>query len=196
MKIMCQLHADFFEVHWPLRLPGRGRPSTFPSRRPLAKDQRRRPGPRAALEQGRGCCGVPVQVGQQPPQFPLQEAPGGPAGHRQAVCTRGCQWVCKSVWPVCVWVLLCVRAPLCTQDSGCPPATRPAASVTHPLFRHPRSPRGSPCDSAPVGAGGPGGQKLVTGEAEGSGMRLLPPGPPTPSCQLPWWPGGHSVYPC
>ena len=81
--------------------PGRGRPSTLPSR-PPTQGPEEAPQTPVALEQVRDCCGVPGQVTQQPPQFPLLEAPGDPLG-TERLCVRGASA------GVCVWVLVCMR---------------------------------------------------------------------------------------
>lgn len=126
-----------------------------------------------------------MQVAQQPPQFPLQEAPGGPPGHRKAVCTWGGQWACVSGGS-CACACdpagrLCVRAPRCSRDSGRPPATRPAASGTRSVPTPPQ-PEGGPVTQHPWGRVGQGSE---AGDGGGRGKRREAPAPGPPAPQLP-----------
>lgn len=90
-----------------------------------------------------------------------------------------------------------------SQDSGCPPPMFRSClcCVTHPPFRRRSSPWGSPCDSAPAGGGGVGGDRggarNRAKRAGGCGSK----GPAPPSAPAAQWPParcqcGHTRVRC
>lgn len=96
--------------------PRRGRPSTLPSRPPLLQGPEEAPRTPGCPGAGKGLLWGPCASRPAAPRFPSRKLPGDAPGYSR-LCVPGGVRVCGSVWPECVWLLVCMRCGL--SVSGC-----------------------------------------------------------------------------